>query len=220
MKLRTEIWHRQMHKAFAAVSIFLVYGLLSIAVFLMLRIVLGYLTFADDAQFLAVKQEYIHQPIWKLSFYVHVFTSILALSAGYTQFSPDLRHDHPRWHRFFGRLYVLVILFINVPSGMVLAVNANGLLPGRIAFVVLDILWFWFTFSAYRFARTRQFARHREFMIRSYALTLSAITLRSWNMLLSNLFNLDPSTLYAIDAWLGFLPNLLTAEWWIRRRQC
>ena len=55
-------------------------------------------------------------------------------------------------------------------------------------------------------------------MIRSYALTFSAITLRTWKFILSRTTHIDPLHLYMIDAWLGFVPNLLLAEWWIRRK--
>jgi hypothetical protein len=30
--------------------------------------------------------------------------------------------------------------------------------------------------------------------------------------------HIDPVHLYMIDAWMGFVPNLLVAEWWIRSR--
>jgi hypothetical protein len=95
---------------------------------------------------------------------------------------------------------------------MVLAVCANGLLPGRIAFVLLDCLWFSFTLIAVTTARKTQIARHREFMIRSYALTFSAITLRSWKIILSHSFHISPVHLYMIEAWIRFVPNLLFAE--------
>jgi hypothetical protein len=54
-------------------------------------------------------------------------------------------------------------------------------------------------------------------MIRSYALTFSAITLRTWKLILSNIFAIDLAGLYVIDAWLGFVPNLVIAEIIIRK---
>ena len=56
-------------------------------------------------------------------------------------------------------------------------------------------------------------------MIRSYALSFSAITLRTWKIILSHSFQVDPASLYMIDAWMGFVPNLLFAEWLIRRME-
>jgi hypothetical protein len=40
-----------------------------------------------------------------------------------------------------------------------------------------------------------------------YALTFSAITLRTWKLILSRSFHIDPVHLYMIDAWLGFVPG-------------
>lgn len=204
---------------FAIVRIFFAYAVLSIGCFLMLRIILEYTSFRDDVQFLLYKQDYIGNTVWKAAFYIHVFTAIIALCAGFSQFSSYFMQHHRKLHRFFGRIYVCNILFINVPAGMVLAVYANGLLPGRIAFVVLDCLWFWFTLKAFLCARKRDFVQHKAYMIRSYALTFSAITLRTWKPILSHSFALDPVQLYMMIAWLGFVPNLLVAEWLIRRNK-
>jgi len=56
-------------------------------------------------------------------------------------------------------------------------------------------------------------------MIRSYALTLSAVMLRTWKIIILSVVYVDPLHLYMIDAWLGFVPNLLFAEWLIRRKR-
>lgn len=195
-----------------------VYLLLCIATFLMLRILADYTAFRDDVGFLRFKQAYVGFWWWKLAFYTHVFTAILALISGFTQFSDLLLKEHRSLHRWVGRVYAYVILVVNFPSGMVLALCANGLLPGRIAFVLLDSLWFTFTLLGVLAARRGQFARHKAFMLRSYALTFSAVTLRTWKFILVRTTAIDPLHLYMLDAWLGFMPNLLVVEWWIRSK--
>src|SRR5579871_2926663 len=127
---------------------FLAYFILCIATFLMLRIIFDYSAFQPTTRFLRYKQDYIHDPIWRTAFYIHVFTSILVLMAGFSQFSSDFLEKHRKWHRLIGRAYAIIILGINFPAGMILAVNANGLLPSRIAFILLDCLWFGFTAKA------------------------------------------------------------------------
>jgi uncharacterized membrane protein len=194
------------------------YFALAVATCLMLRMVVDYTAFRDDMHFLRFKQAYVGYPWWKVCFYVHVFSSLAALCAGFTQFSSRFLREHRPWHRFIGRIYAYNILLINFPVGMVLAVCANGLLPGRAAFVTLDSLWFAFTLIGVLAARTGDIGRHRQYMIRSYALTLSAITLRCWKLVLSDCLHLDPTHVYMLEAWLGFVPNLLFAEWWIRTR--
>jgi uncharacterized membrane protein len=201
------------------VKSFVVYLALCVATFLMLRMVLDYSAFRDDVDFLRFKQAYVGYWWWKTAFYVHVFSAVGALMAGFTQFSAHLLRYHRSLHRLIGRIYAYDILVINFPTGMILAVCANGLLPGRIAFVLLDCLWFSFTLIAVVAIRNGQIARHREFMIRSYALTFSAITLRTWKIILSHSFRIDPIHLYMTEAWMGFVPNLLVVEWWIRTRE-
>jgi len=201
------------------IQIFLIYLALSVGCFLLLRIILEYTSFKDNVQFLAYKQAYVHDSIWRKAFYTHVFSAIIALLAGFTQFSKDFLKNHKKLHRLFGKIYVWDILAVNVPAGMILAVCANGMLPGRIAFVLLDSLWFWFTYRALRSALDRNFTNHKNYMIRSYALTFSAVTLRTWRLILSTAFTIDPVHLYMIDAWMGFVPNLLVAEYIIRAKK-
>jgi hypothetical protein len=130
-------------------QIFVAYAVLSVACFLMLRTIVGYTSFRDDVQFLALKQAYVHNVVWKTAFYIHVFSAVVALLAGFTQFSPQLLRDNPKIHRLIGKIYVANILFINFPVGLIMGVYANGGLPGKIAFLLLDVLWFLFTLKAF-----------------------------------------------------------------------
>jgi hypothetical protein len=195
-----------------------VYLLLSLATFLMLRTIAQYYPLNDHSGFLQYKQAYLDNKVWKACFYIHVFTSLFVLMAGFSQFSPYILKDHRKIHRIFGRLYAYNILFVNFPVAMVMAIYANGELPGKTAFVLLDSLWFYFTLMAVIAARNKNFNLHKHYMTRSYALTLSAISLRTWKLILVNTTSIDIHTIYIMDAWLGFVPNLLLAEWIIRRK--
>ncbi|HWK03764.1 MAG TPA: hypothetical protein VNS58_09035 [Puia sp.] len=119
---------------------FLVYLVLCVATFLMLRMVVDYTAFRDNVDFLRFKQAYVRYNWWKVAFYVHVFSTVGVLLAGFTQFSHQVLNEHRALHRTLGRIHAYNILLVNFPAGMVLAVCANGLLPGRIAFVLLDCL--------------------------------------------------------------------------------
>ncbi|MBS1512910.1 MAG: DUF2306 domain-containing protein [Bacteroidetes bacterium] len=198
---------------------FLVYAVLCLGTFGMLLTIMQYASFSTTVGFLAFKQDYINITVWKMAFYTHVFSSILVLCAGFTQFSNYVLKHHRNLHRIMGKVYAYDILFINFPAGMIMAVYANGLLPTKIAFVILDSLWFLFTLKAVSAIRKGNVKAHKQFMIRSFALSCSAVTLRWWKIVLSHSFHFDPLTLYMIDAWMGFVPNLLFAEWLIRRKQ-
>ena len=199
---------------------FIAYLALSMGTFFMLTMIIEYSSFRTDIHFLKLKQVYLPITIWRVCFYIHVFSSVLALAAGLTQFSGHIQRKYKKVHRTIGKIYVIVVLLVNFPTALVLAYYANGLLPTKIAFTLLDCLWFFFTFRAYTAIRKKKIIEHKEFMIRSFALTFSAITLRTWNIVLSETFpGTDQLTLYMIDAWMGFVPNLLVAEWLIRRKR-
>ena len=53
-------------------------------------------------------------------------------------------------------------------------------------------------------------------MIRSFALTFAAVTLRIW-LGISQASGMDFDVAYPVIAWVAWVPNLLVAEWWIRR---
>lgn len=205
--------------AFDLLKTFFLYLALNAAAFLMLRVIVPYFALDDHVGFLQVKQAYLPNKVWKFAFYVHVFSSFLTLAAGFTQFSTEFLGKGGRVHRLVGKIYAYDILCVNFPAAFVMAVYANGGLPSKVAFLTLDSLWFWFTLRAVVAVRRGDVAGHRDDMTRSYALTLSAISLRSWRLILSSAFPLSPETIYMIDAWLGFVPNLLCAEWLIARRR-
>ena len=115
-------------------------------------------------------------------------------------------------------MYVLLLLFVSGPSGLVMALYANGGWSSQFAFILLSVLWLWTTAKAWHTIRMRNFLGHGDWMIRSYALTLSALTLRAWKLLIAVTLHPHPMDLYMIVAWLGWIPNLLLAEWFIRRQ--
>jgi hypothetical protein len=180
--------------------------------FLMLRIIYVYIPMQTDVAFLQLKQSYIHITEWRAAFFVHVFSSLFVLLAGFTQFSKWLLLNRPRLHRVIGYSYVINVLMITGPAGLLMSFYANGGISSRIAFVMLSVLWILFTGIALYKAVKRKFKAHRIYMIRSYALTLSAVTLRIWKVLLAYFTGLPPMDRYRIIAWLGWTLNLLVAE--------
>lgn len=186
----------------------------------MVSLSLPYLGLDTDIAFLRIKQWVFsdYPPalsnIWITAFFVHVFTSIFALIAGFTQFFRNLLWS--RMHRIMGLLYIVVILGLSGPSGFIMGLFANGGWISIIAFTLLSVLWWVFTFKALMAIRKKDYETHAKFMMRSYALTLSAITLRLWKFVIVNyIYEIPPMDLYRLVGWLGWVPNLLIAEWLI-----
>jgi len=184
---------------------------------LMLRLSLPYTVMRSDIDFLQTKQNVYHIGYWRISFYIHVFTSCLVLVAGFTQFNPWLLRRYPRIHRRMGWIYLVTVVGISGPASFMMAWHANGGLPARTSFTLLSFLWVVFTCYAGWMAMRRRFAAHGAFMFRSYALTLSAITLRLYTYFSVYLpLYASPRDIYITTAWLSWVPNLIIAEMLIR----
>lgn len=182
------------------------------ALWLMAKITLQYLPMQTDVAFLSIKQDYVSLWHYRLAFFVHVFSSLFVLPAIYTQFSRKLRTRYKVWHKSMGWLYVVVTLFLAGPSGFVIGIYANGGLSSRLAFCTLAVLWEIFTLLAVVTILQKKVRAHEKWMIRSYALALSAITLRAWKYVLVLLFHPKPMDVYQVVAWLGWVLNLVIAE--------
>lgn len=185
--------------------------------FLMIRITLAYTVMRGDVNFLRTKQHVYPLSWWRISFYTHVFTSCFVLIAGFTQFAPWVLRRYPRVHRLMGWAYLVIVTMISGPAAWVMALYANGGLPARTSFIFLATLWISFTLIAGYYAFRRRFALHGAYMYRSYALTLSALTLRGYTYILELTTMASHRDIYITTAWLSWVPNLLVAEWLIRR---
>lgn len=196
-------------KIFLSAILLLGYAFFS---FLMLQITLQYIPFNTDVAFLRIKQEEIALTYYKIAFFVHVYTSMLALLAAFTQFSKTILNKFPKVHRIGGWIYMITIVFFAGPSGLVMGYHANGGWSSQLAFCLLAILWIVFTVIAFLKIKQKDIIQHQNFMYRSFALTLSAITLRLWKYILVALFMPKPMDVYRIVAWLAWVLNLLIAE--------
>ena len=186
-------------------------ALLAFFSWLMLLICIQYIPIHFDVAFLSIKQEEIKLPHYQIAFFTHVYTSLFTILAGFTQFSAWIRRKYKKLHRLIGKFYVFVILILAGPSGLVLALYAKGGFWSQLSFVILSILWLVFTFLAFQKVRKKDFIAHKKYIYMSYALTLSAISLRLWKWLIANTLALPPYETYIIVAWLAWTINLIVA---------
>jgi hypothetical protein len=185
---------------------------------LMLKITLEYIPVKREVSFLKIKQtEVSKRPEYLYFFYAHVYTSIFVLLSG---FLAILRKDFgiKNFHKNIGKFYIFLILIFAAPSGIYMGIFANGGIYSKISFVILGCLWWFSTFKAYQLAQQKKFKEHKQWMWRSFALSLSAITLRMWKVIIVYLFHPNPMDVYQIIAWLGWIPNLLLIEYLIAKK--
>jgi uncharacterized membrane protein len=185
---------------------------------LMLRLTLEYIPAKSDVSFLMIKQtEVIKHPEYLWFFYIHVYTSVFVLLSG---FIAIIRKNLgiKNLHQKSGKVYLFLIIIFSAPSGIYMGWFANGGVFSKLSFILLGIFWWISTFKAYQFAREKKFDLHKKWMWRSFALTLSAIMLRIWKVIIVYFFQPNPMDVYQIIAWLGWIPNILLIEFLIRKK--
>jgi len=146
----------------------------------------------------------------------HVISAPLALTFGAMNMIDRRRKKRRVLHRWTGRAYGVSVLVGSV-SGFLMAVGAEGGMIAGFGFGILAILWFLATANAIRFAVTRDFKAHRRWMIRSFALTLAAVTLRIYLPMFMIFGEMTYTQASVWVAWLCWVPNVALAEWWVRR---
>jgi uncharacterized membrane protein len=160
------------------------------------------------------------------AFYLHIGFGGLALLLSPFQFATRLRTRAPRVHRAIGRT-ILVSIAIAGVGGLILAPHNLAGPVGTVGFGLLAVLWVTFAATAFRAIRRGDVDTHRRWMIRTFALTYAAVTLRLWlfglMVIQTDLAGVDPQTAferaYLIVPFLAWVPNLLVAERYLSTRR-
>lgn len=162
----------------------------------------------------------------QVAFYAHISFSALALAIGPLQFVTALRRRRPHLHRWIGRAFMVSVGIGSVASFVMAFFNSQAI-NGFFGFGTLALLWGWTAWRGWRTARTGDYLSHQAWMIRCFALTYAGVTLRAWLGVLIGLQLLVGTSAdgqevfdkaYAVLPFLCWLPNLVVAEWLLRRR--
>ncbi len=147
----------------------------------------------------------------------HIVCAAVALILGPLQFSHRLRQSRPGLHRLIGYVYLLVGVGVGGAAGLYMSLFASGGTLARIGFGALACAWLYTGVAAFLAALEKDFAAHRAWMVRNFALTFAAVTLR---LSMVPLFAMDIpfASFYPVLAWTCWIPNLLAAELWLAVR--
>lgn len=176
---------------------------------------------ADRAAFVADKWSRMNlSDLWYDMLYLHIGTAMFALVAGWTQFVGKLREQWPAVHRIVGMIYAVCVGLSGI-AGIYLAFYATGGWVSSAGFLLLSLAWVYTMAQGVRAIIVEKDVRkHRSWMIRNYALTFAAVTLRIYipaGMALFGPDSFDDS--YRVIAWLCWVPNLIFAEALSRRKR-
>ena len=151
-----------------------------------------------------------------VSILVHTLFGPIALVLGLINLLPAMRRGRWSLHRWIGRIYLVSGLALGVAGGYLAQFAAGGTFA-RVGFSLLAVLTLTTLIAGYVRIRQRNIRRHREWMLRSYSLIFGAVTLRIWLPILIIAYNGQFLPAYRWVAWLSWVPNIIWAEWTIRR---
>jgi Predicted membrane protein (DUF2306) len=172
---------------------------------------LAYGAFAISAGFSLAETEKVRS--LPTAFQVHALAGGVVLIIGIFQFNHSIKTRRAWLHRWGGRTYVVSALVASI-AAVINAAFFDVSWTARLSFALLGVIWFLATANAYRLIRKRKFSQHREWMLRSFSLSLFFVAYSIWVPALA-VTGLEQDTAYVIAVTLSWAFNLLGAEVWI-----
>jgi hypothetical protein len=165
--------------------------------------------------FLIEKAEIAQGRIWSAAFYFHIVSSCIVLAIGAALFFTSLLR-YRRIHVVFGYTYVNLVLWVAAPTGLIMSPYSKGGFWAAVGFAVTGLAWWWSTWQGYQAIRVKRMNKHIAWMVRSWCLSLSAISFRVIHIGIA-FMGVDPTLNYVWSIWLSLGINLLFAEWFVAR---
>jgi uncharacterized membrane protein len=151
----------------------------------------------------------------RLATFLHVLPGGLLLLLAPLQFSRRLRSRFLNVHRWSGRLILVCVVPVGL-SGFFFGTMPFGGVPETLASWGFGALFLFAAARALVSIRHRDVARHREWMIRMFAVAIGIVTMRLLDLLLFGVFELTARTAFGVAIWLGWILTAGAAEVWIR----
>lgn len=176
-----------------------------------------YFSFSKEFEFIVERSMLFQQSFYNASFYIHIFAGMLCIGTALIQFSRVILRKAKAIHVWSGRIYVFVVLFLGAPTGLYMSFFAKGSFWERALFMFMAIFWFITTLNGLTTILKKNVLAHKNWMIRSYAMAMTAVTFRVYHILFY-LADWDHLSNYEISLWISVVGNMLVAEYFIYRR--
>lgn len=148
------------------------WSLVIISIGIMIPFMIPYLTFDPAKSRVPITSAAIQYP----ALVTHIVFAFIALVTCFLQFIDHIRINKPDVHRNIGRFYITSV-FIGDLLAFVVIFYAEDFTKAM-AFLALAVLWLFTTWKGYRKAVKKRFNEHRIWMMRSFAITLVAVSAR------------------------------------------
>ncbi|WP_101610707.1 DUF2306 domain-containing protein [Amycolatopsis sp. BJA-103] len=154
-------------------------------------------------------------PLYYPLLIIHMIGATAAMLTMCLQVWPWLRQHHPKVHRVSGRIYLLGTLVSGV-LGLVIVWVAPK--PGKVGALCLLIFWLATTAAAYRAVRRKDFAKHRRYMLYSFAVAANNLWAALGLMVIQK-FEIPLDIAYYQEAarWVPWVGNVMLVQWWLYR---
>jgi uncharacterized membrane protein len=140
----------------------------------------------------------------------HATSASIALMIGPWQLLPSLRARHPNIHRWLGRLYVANVLVASLFAVWLLPTVATGFFAAS-AFCLAGTLWITYVVLGILAIRRQQMRAHRRWMLRSFGMAFTAVTIRFY-LFPAKALGIPFEYKYPVSIWLAVLTNILFIE--------
>lgn len=171
-----------------------------------------YFSFNADMPFLETREVLYSKPVWRFCFYVHIAAGSFCILTALVQFSSWILKKRKKIHIISGKIYVFVVLLIGAPTGFYMTFFAEGGAGERICFMLMAIFWFYSTLKGFKAAvYDKNFLSHKYWMMRSYAMALTAVTFRIYHIIFDQM-GLAHFDNYSISIWISVFGNALVCE--------
>lgn len=176
-----------------------------------------YFSFSKNFDFIEERSFLFQSNLYNTSFYIHIAAGALCIGTALIQFSRYLLKKSKAIHRISGKIYVFVVLFLGAPTGLYMSFFAKGSFWERALFMFMAGWWFITTLYGLSTIHKRNVVAHKIWMIRSYAMAMTAVTFRVYHITFY-LLGWDHLENYEVSLWISVIGNMLFAEWVIWRQ--
>lgn len=176
-----------------------------------------YFSFSTDFSFIEERIVLFAKPLYSWCFYIHIFAGMWCISAALLQFSSYILKKRKKIHVWSGKIYVFVVLVLGAPTGMYMSFFAKGSMAERMLFMFMAIVWFITTVRGLQAVHERNIISHKNWMIRSYTMAMTAVTFRIYHIVFY-LLEWNHTDNYEVSLWISVVGNILAAEYIIWRK--
>ena len=178
---------------------------------------LPYFSFSKNFSFIQERSLLFREGLYTACFYTRIFAGAVCISTALIQFSRYILKKSKPIHRWSGKLYVAVVLFLGAPTGLYMSFFAKGSFWERALFMFMAATWFITTYYGLSTIHRKNVLAHKIWMMRSYAMAMTAVTFRLYHIAFY-IAGWDHLENYEISLWMSVIGNMLFAEYLIYRK--